>query len=593
MDWDLRSSDHVRNITRQSAPSVKLACVFYLLILVYPMLLSGSHPGQEGNALQPVMIEPGLQELASNSVSMVTTAHQFATGAGLEMLRRGGNAIDAGVAAALVLSVVDTGLTSFAGGGELTFYQAKTKKTITLDFDPNAVAADVLPYDRVRDEASGRAIRIPGTIAGFYHAVHEYGSLSWKEVMQPAISYAEDGFPINGQAYATMLERYDALTLRPEGSHIFAPNGFLPPVGSIFKQPQMAGTLKKIALEGPDFFYKGNFAEEMVKAIQGIGGKATLQDFAGYQVLEDEPLRGTYKDYSIIGPPPPGTGTASVIEGMNILENVDLSDMGDYSHSADALQWAIETLRVILEDSRKYSGIQELDVPLSRALTSKEYARAQFNVIRHKIEVMREQQGNNRLETQPFRLEPDSNEAKDGGTHQISVVDKEGNVCSITHTIWGAIYSAHGLFVGGIVMNSAAFGAAQPGGRMVGPLAPEIVFKGDKPFFATGSSGGTTNAFITTLNVLAWDQNFKQAQEAPRFRLSPGNWSGPPIDGSTVFIEHRLDDQVAEQLRRRGYRIVWVGPYSQFGAQMAGIDPSSGQRYGATDPRLAGKAAGQ
>jgi gamma-glutamyltranspeptidase / glutathione hydrolase len=571
-----------------------LACISCLLIVVYPILLSsGGYSGQARYPQEPVLIEPGLQELASSPVSMVTTAHPFATGAGLEMLRRGGNAIDAAVAAAMVLAVVDTGLTSFAGGGELTFYEATTKKTITLDFDPNAVEADVLPYDRARDETSGRAIRVPGSIAGFYSAIHEYGSLPWKEVLEPAIFYAENGFPINGQAYSTMQQRYDALTLRPSGRRIFAPNGFLPPVGSIFKQPEMADTLKSIAQEGPEFFYKGSFAEEMVKAIQGIGGKATLQDFASYQVLNREPIRGTYQDYSIVGPPPPGTGTVSIIEGMNILENVDLKSMGHYSQSADALQWAIETLRVILDDSRKYSGIPELDLPLAQALISKEYARAQFNAIHHRIEVTRRQATENHLETQPFRSEGEAEGAKEGGTHQISAVDKAGNICSITHTIWGAIYSAHGLFVGGIVMNSAAFGTAQPGGRMVGPLAPVIVFKGDQPFFATGSSGGTTNTFITALNVLAWNQNFKEAQEAPRFRLNPGNWSGPPIDGSTVFIEHRLDDQVAEQLRRRGYRIGWVGPYSQFGAQIAGIDPGSGRRYGATDPRLAGKAAGQ
>jgi len=215
-------------------------------------------------------------------------------------------------------------------------------------------------------------------------------------------------------------------------------------------------------------------------------------------------------------------------------------------------------------------------------------------VIRHKIEQMRRDATENRRRTQAAVSIADMVSAKEGGTHHVSVVDKDGNICSLTHTISGPIYSSHGLFVGGIVMNSARGGrTGQPGGRMLTSLAPVIVFKGDKPYFATGSSGGTTNAFLTTLNVLVWDKNLKEAQEAPRFRFAPGSWSGPPGEDNKVFIEHRIDDKVAGPLKKRGYQIEWVGPYSQFGAQMIGIDPNSGMRYGATDPRLVGQAAGQ
>jgi gamma-glutamyltranspeptidase / glutathione hydrolase len=575
---------------------MKKFLVTFLLGYMLTVLLTGSSLSSQtykaasphAYPMEPVYLEPGPRELVSSSVSMVTSAHPFATQAGLEMLRRGGNALDAAIASSMVLAVLDTGLTSFAGGGELSYYDAKARKTIALDFDPNAVKAEVQAYGR--EGIPGRAIRVPGSIAGFYYASQKYGVLPWKQLVEPAIFYAENWFPIYGPAYSIIQQRYDVLTLQPSGRRIFAPNGFLPPVGSIFKQPEMAATLKKIAEQGPDYFYKGAFAQEMVDAVQHIGGKIALDDFASYRVLELEPIRGNYKGYQIVGPPPPGTGTVAIIEGMNILENVDLRGMGHYSESADSLQWVIETLRVMLNDSTKYNGIPELDLPLANTLMSKDYAQAQFRIISNKIEQTRSQPTENQ---QVAEVAASREGEPEGGTHHISVVDKAGNVCSITHTISGPIYSSHGLFVGGIIMNAAAGRTAQPGGRMLSGLAPVIVFKGDKPYFATGSSGGTTNTFLTTLNVLVWDKNLKEAQDAPRLRLAPGSWSAPPVDDATVYIEHRIDDKTAEQLRRRGYRIEWVGPYSQFGAQMVSIDPSSGTRHGATDPRLVGQAAGQ
>jgi gamma-glutamyltranspeptidase/glutathione hydrolase len=172
------------------------------------------------------------------------------------------------------------------------------------------------------------------------------------------------------------------------------------------------------------------------------------------------------------------------------------------------------------------------------------------------------------------------------GTHQVSVVDGEGNVCSLTHTVYGGNYGTAGLFVGGIPLNGAGMFRAQPGERIVSPVCPLIVFKGEKPYFATGSSGSILNTFFTTLNAVVWEMDFKAAQEAPRFR---------PPEGHAVTIENRIEDWVVQELVRRGYRFDWAGPYSYpfGGAQMAGIDPVTGVRLGATDPRFLGLAAGE
>jgi gamma-glutamyltranspeptidase/glutathione hydrolase len=182
-------------------------------------------------------------------------------------------------------------------------------------------------------------------------------------------------------------------------------------------------------------------------------------------------------------------------------------------------------------------------------------------------------------------------------TNNVSVVDREGNLCSITNTIYGCVYSCSGLFVDGMVLNSAGGHPALPGARLMSPKSPLIVLKNDGPYFACGSSGGITNPFFLLVNVLIWDKNFKEAQEAPRFRIGSSFYTGWGMssagDPNRVRIEHRIEDKVARELESRGYKIEWLPPYSMRNAQIAGIDPETGTRYGSADPRGEGMAAGQ
>lgn len=577
--------------------SVRTCCLSFVLATLPLSSPSATPPENPQEAtrypMEPVFVEPGLRDLAQSRTSMVTTPHPFATAAGLEMLRQGGNAVDAAVASAMVVAVIDTGLTSLAGGGELTFYNAKTKKTTVINFEPNAVREDVKPYNNERDNVTGRSIRVPGSFAGFHLAIQEYGALPWKKVVEPAIFYAENGFPIHGDAYSSMNRNYSTLTLLPSGRGMFAPNGFLPGVGSIFKQPEMAETLKKIATQGPEYFYTGPFAEQMVKAIRDIGGKATLEDFTSYRPMEVEPVRGSYKNYQIAGPPLPSSGATGIIEAMQILENVDLKGMGHYTQSADSLQWLIEAMQTAFLDARRYSGIPELDRTLAQVYTSKEYARSRYEVIRHKIEEMKRQARETKEvpRTLPARDEPREDVPSDG-TNNVAVVDKDGNVCSVIHTIYGTVYSYAGLFVGGIVMNASGGFPALPGGRIISEMPATIVFKNDKPYFAVGSSSGIPNPFFQIVNILAWDKNFKEAQEAPRFRTDVTR-TGTAGVMNKIRIENRIDAKVIDELKRRGYQVEWAAPYSMRNSQLAGLDPDTGVRYGAPDPRGLGQAKGQ
>lgn len=581
--------------SKNGFPKYVATCLVWLIVasLFLSRQLASAPQNPNRYPMEPIFVEPGLRELAQSRTSMVTTPHPFATEAGLEMLRQGGNAVDAAVASAMVVAVIDTGLTSLAGGGELTFYNAKTKKTTVINFEPNAVREDVKPYNRERDNLTGRSIRIPGSFAGFHLAIQKYGSLPWKQIVEPAIFYAENGFPIHGDAYSSMHRNYSTLTLLPGGRAMFAPNGFLPAVGSIFKQPDMAETLKQIAAHGPEFFYRGPFAEQMVKAIREVGGKATLEDFASYRPVEREPVRGTYKDYQIVGPPLPSSGVTGIIEAMQILENVDLKGLGHYSESADSLQWLIEVLQTTFQDAQRYSGVPELDRALAQVYTSKEYARSRYEVIRHKIEQMKRQAPETKdvPRTLPAREDLRENVPSDG-TNNVAVVDKDGNVCSMIHTIYGTVYSYAGLFVGGIVMNASGGFPALPGGRIISEMPATIVFKGDKPYFAVGSSSGIPNPFFLIVNILGWDKNFKEAQEAPRFRTDVTRMGNAGVMNK-IRIEHRIEAKVIEELKRRGYQVEWAAPYSMRNSQLAGVDPDTGMRYGAPDPRGLGLAKGQ
>jgi len=541
-------------------------------------------PGQSAKKsqypMEPVFIEAGPKELASSRDSMISSSHPFATKAGLEMLRRGGNAVDAAVAATLVMGVTE-GNTSLAGGGVLTYYDAKTGKTTVINFEPNGFKEEVMPYNQASDALTGRSIKVPGSFAGLHYAIEKYGRLLWKDVMEPAIFYAENGYPLHGRAYSTMRTYYATLTLRQSGQKIFAPNGFLPAVGSVFKQPEMAETLKKIADQGPSYFYQGPFAEEMVKAIQEIGGKASLEDFSSYKVIELEPVTATYQDFQIKTHPAPSDMVAA-IEAMNILENVDLKAMGHYTESADSLQWMIETLQVVAADFQKFNGVPEYDTAVGKVLMSKEYAKSRHLRLKYKIEQLNREAAKKTLEpSAPFGGQL-INEEAERGTQHTSVVDKEGNICGLKHTIYGSTYSYAGLFVGGLVLNASGGFHSFPGERILPATSPPIVFKGDRPYFTCDSSGLYENAFFLISNILIWDKNFKEAQEAPRFNFN----------NDKIRIEHRLSDQLVGELKRRGYQFEWLGPYTLGTAQLVGFDLVTGARLGAADPRSHGLAAG-
>ncbi len=315
--------------------------------------------------------------------AIVTSVHELASRAGVEMLRSGGNAIDAAVATGFALAVVHPQAGNLGGGGFLLLRNA-TGETHFIDFREKAPAAatenmyldaqgNVIPESSKDSSVVGyKSIGVPGSVAGLVYAEKQYGKLSIEKVMAPAIKFARDGFPL---AYedTQALKDDEYLAQFPESKRIFLRDGNYYQPGELFKQPELARTLERLAKD-PDTFYHGAMARELAAAIHKGGGLVTAEDLAAYEVKEREPIRGSYRGYDIISAPPPSSGGVALVEILNILEGYDLAKSGN--RSADAIHLEAEAFRRAFYDRADFMGDPDFTkVPVAQ-LIDKKYAAA-------------------------------------------------------------------------------------------------------------------------------------------------------------------------------------------------------------------------
>src|ERR1039457_6565425 len=315
--------------------------------------------------------------------AIVTSVHELASRAGIEMLRAGGNAVDAAVATGFALAVVHPQAGNLGGGGFLLLRLANGK-THFIDFREKAPAAatenmyldaqgNVIPDSSKDSSVVGyKAIGVPGTVAGLVYAEKQYGKLSIEKVIAPAIKLARDGFPL---AYEDTQDRKEDehLAKFPESKRIFLRDGNYYQPGELLKQPELARTLERLAKD-PDTFYHGAMARELAAAIHKGGGLVTAEDLAAYEVKEREPIRGTYRGYDIISAPPPSSGGVALVEILNVLEGYDLAKSGN--RSADAIHLEAEAFRRAFYDRADFMGDPDFTkVPVAQ-LIDKKYATA-------------------------------------------------------------------------------------------------------------------------------------------------------------------------------------------------------------------------
>lgn len=524
---------------------------------------------------------------------MVVAAHPLAVEAGLEMLKSGGNAVDAAVATAFALNAAEPFASGIGGGGFMVISLARQKKTTAINFREKAPKAATPMMFREKGEAeqewrttSGLAVAVPGSLAGWDLALRKYGTRSLADVSAKAIEIAEKGFAVSPTFSSINKDEYERLAKNSGEETCYLNNGFPYEPGELFRNPDLARTLKLIAANGAGEFYRSELAGKIVAAVRGKGGILTSEDLASYQAVEVQPLVGFYKGYTIVTAPPPASGGLHLLQFLNIIENWPVKDWGH--NSPATIHHLSEALRFIFADRERYVGDPEfISVPV-RDILAKEYA----------AEIASRIQPDRTLSS--YRC-GEFKEKKKGNTTHLCVMDKEGNVVALTQSI-------NDFFGSGIVPEGTGFllndhmddFASDPqsvnspaaGRRPVSTMGPLIMFKNGRPVLALGSPGGTrifSSLAQIILNVTEFGMTLDEAIEAPRFfSFSEGGRT------RAVFVESRIPEQTISLLRRLGHEVKVREAYDKYfgGAQGIMVLLEKNTIYGGADSRRDGWGAG-
>jgi gamma-glutamyltranspeptidase / glutathione hydrolase len=544
--------------------------------------------------------------------AMVVSVHELASRAGVEMLRSGGNAVDAAVATGFALAVVHPQAGNLGGGGFLLLRKANGD-THFIDFRERAPAAatenmyldahgNVIPESNKDSSVVGyKSVGVPGSVAGLVYAEKKYGKLSLDKVIAPAVKLAHDGFVL---AYedAQDLKDDEYLAQFPESKRIFQRNGNYYQPGELFKQPELARTLERIA-KNPEDFYHGAMAQQLASAIRKNGGLITTDDLAAYEVKEREPIRGSYRGYDIISAPPPSSGGVALVEILNTLEGFDLAKFGN--RSADAIHLEVEAFRRAFYDRADFMGDPDFaKVPVAQLIDKKYAAAWRDSIDPAHATASRELKRPSFSELERVARSHHGTIWEPENTTHYSVVDAEGNAVAVTTTLndsFGSRVTAEGL---GFLLNDEmddftskpgvpnTYGLIQgpanaigPGKRPLSAMTPTIVLKDGKLFLVLGSPGGPT--IITTvanilMGVVDFGLDIQEAVNAPRFHHQ---WLPDEI-----LVEDRLSPDTMNILRSKGHKL--KVRHSWGDGECIMVDPKTGERLGASDGRNNGKAVG-
>jgi gamma-glutamyltranspeptidase / glutathione hydrolase len=579
---------------------------FFILLVMVVLLGFGSFRAFAAN--DPVHAQHGI----------VVSVHELASRAGVEMMQAGGNAIDAAVATGFALAVVHPPAGNIGGGGFMLVRMADGTVHF-LDYREKAPAAaradmyldakgNVIPG---ASEIGYKSIGVPGSVAGMVYAEQKFGKLTLKEVMEPAIRLARDGYALSWDEARDMRnDRH--LGEFAESKRIFQRDGNYYQPGEIFRQPDLERTLERIAANPVDF-YHGELARELAAAMQKGGGLITADDLAHYEVKEREPVRGTYRGYDIISAPPPSSGGTVLIEALNILEGYDLASLGD--RSAQSIHFTTEAFRRAFFDRAEFMGDPDFaKIPVAQ-LIDKRYAAAWRESIEpdhaSASKDLKRPAVFNQLEQYAANHRASVNHESQHTTHY-SVMDAEGNAVAVTTTIndwFGSRVTADGL---GFLLNDemddfsakpgvpnsdgliqGAANAIGPGKRPLSSMTPTIVVHDGKTFLVLGSPG--SSKIITTvanvlMGVVDYGMNIQESVNAPRFH---NQWLPDVLN-----VERWFSPDTVHDLERMGYDVqiglhegARVFPYWS-DAECIAVDAKTGDRLGATDGRHNGKAVG-
>lgn len=533
---------------------------------------------------------------------MVASVDGLVSQIGVDIMKQGGNAVDAAVAVGLALAVRWPSAGNLGGGGFMVIRLADGS-TEVIDYReraPLAATAGMYLDDQgnVIEEASrigALAVGVPGTIAGLAMALERHGSLGWEQVIEPARRLADEGFPVSWHLAATFRDKENVKRLSRfrETQRLFLRDGDPPRPGEIFAQPDLAATLQRLKEEGPREFYEGETARLIVAEMERHDGIITLEDLKGYEPTIREPLRGTYRGYEVVTMPTPSSGGAILLEMLQVLEPFDLGEMGH--NSAAYIHLLVEVMKRAFADRAEHMGDADFaDVPVEWLLS-----RERASEIRTSLDLDRAVPSESIRAGNPMRHEPKS-------TTHYTIVDEAGMVVSNTYTL-------NGTFGGGLTVTGAGFllnnemddftakvgapnmygliqGAAnaiEPGKRPLSSMTPTIVLKDGQPFLGIGSPGGPTiinTVLQVMLNVIDHGMDVQQAVSVPRFHHQ---WLPDEIQWEPMGLNadtRRLLEGMGHEFREK--------PETLGHAEGVLIDLGDGTRMGGSDPRRGGESRG-
>jgi gamma-glutamyltranspeptidase/glutathione hydrolase len=514
------------------------------------------------------------RDLTMSRRGMIASMNQLASAVGLDVLRHGGNAVDAAIAAAAVLTVVEP-RNGHQGGDTFMLFGLPDGRVIALNGSGAAPAAATLDLYRTMGgipEDGLRSATAPGTVDCWVHAARTFGSRSLSELLAPAIEYADQGVAVTARLHRLLTLDAPTYAKFPASARVFIPDGRVPQVGDTFHQPGLAESLRRIARGGPREFYEGKLAAEMIAASEQEDGLFTAADFARHHTDQLEPISTDYRGYTVYEQPPVSQGII-VLLALKILEQFDLQSYGP--GSAETIHLQIESLKLAFADRVRYLGDPAFsDIPLDWLL-SDDHAREQAA----RIDPDR---------AAPTPLPP----MRQPDTTYLCTADAQGMMVSYIHSL----YSGSGVVLGdtGVVMNSRLLGfnldedspnCLAPGKRPVHTLNPYLVQRDGETILVGGTPGANwqvqTNLQMLT-NLFDFDMDVQQAIEAPRFLIG----DQLNLDNPTVKVESRLDPAAIAALRAKGHAIDVTGPWDAGGAvQLIARDPKTDLYRGATEPR--------
>lgn len=566
-----RRSRHIR----ASRP----AFVLQLLLAVFSLLLPALLYAEGGRT--PLRVQNGI----------VTSASRLASEAGVEILKQGGNAVDAAVATALALAVTLPTAGNIGGGGFMV-YHGDDGHAATFDFREKApLAASERMYvgaDGLSTNMQHRgflSVGVPGTVAGLYLAHQRLGSLPWADLVAPAIRLAREGIPISYELYREFGANQSFWEQYPSSAKVFLKADGSPyQLGDRWQQPDLASTLERIQQHGHDGFYRGETARQLAAFMRANGGLISEEDLALYQAVEREPVRGSYRGYDIVSMPPPSSGGIGIIQMLNILEGFDLAAQGH--NSAQYLHLLTEAMRRSFADRAAFLGDPDFnpDMPISRLLSKQHAASLRASIDLDKASISDESRFGSVYESEE--------------TTHFSVVDREGNMVSLTYTLENSYGSRIVADGGGYLLNNemgdfnpvpgvtnrngqigTAPNLVAPQKRMLSSMSPTIVAQHGRPLLAIGSPGGRTiinTTLQTILNVIDHGMNVAEAVEAGRIHHQwlPDTTSMEARMFSPDTI--RLYEAMGHEIRVRGNQGSAMGIF---------IDRETGLFHGAADSR--------